>query len=568
MQARWLLVSSLSLAASCVVEEDKAPGAWEPGRGDGAFELYEAGPVELGMAMDVALEGRVPAFRIESYGGTTLRIALGGRGDGYLVVEGPLADHGDRLAVGAGRVIAEDDDGGPGRDARVDVVLEQPGVYRILAGTYQSLGLGGVANGALRLEVTCSARCERPGIDQKAFVRRMQQVSGGAFVEQAKRRIAAVVPDPALAAQLGARLDAILADPELAGLERFPTISLPQIAAVRPALGGLDAKPPAADQVVRGELAELLGPCTPDRSLPAAVDPRLPDLRSGHFPSTTLAPCQFAHARTLAQILTSLAAGNGSAVTYEGETLTSPAELVGALVETGHTILVRNERMYANFLSMIVGDEDLIWPVWLDTGIALSSGESLVIPVGHSHHAWRITGPLVDTRVMFYLGVSGTAFFGQVDSRPAWSGMITETDVTIARPAGPDFEYLLDTMDTAARYLRRNRIERTTVAAGMPADGYGFVGVCNDSNAVLELATRGTISTFPLLRARQLDGAPDLGDGLDQALRALPKDGDGLADRKDALRRALAMQPFPEGSPVTWDARLGAQLEVARRDAR
>jgi hypothetical protein len=90
--------------------------------------------------------------------------------------------------------------------------------------------------------------------------------------------------------------------------------------------------------------------------------------------------------------------------------------------------------------------------------------------------------------------------------------------------------------------------------------------VCNDSNTTLEYVTRGTISAFPLLRAKELDAQPDLGDGLDAAVRALPKDGDGLPDVHDALRRAVAMQPFADGSPLMWDAVLGAQIAAARRD--
>jgi hypothetical protein len=121
---------------------------------------------------------------------------------------------------------------------------------------------------------------------------------------------------------------------------------------------------------------------------------------------------------------------------------------------------------------------------------------------------------------------------------------------------------------TRPAYLRRNRIERTTVAAGKPADGYGYVGVCNDSNAAIEHVTKSTITTFPLLRAAQLDQQADLGDGLDATIKGLPNDGDGIVDPMDALRRAVAMQPFPDGSPLMFDAKLGTQIAVARRDAR
>ena len=541
MRTAWLFVA-LPLVA-CAGEDS----AWDPDKGDAQFDLYEAGPAPLDGSIAITIDRRVPAFRVASFGGTELAIELAG---GHLVVEGPLAEDGDGVRIGHGTVIADE-------DGSVDVTLDAPGVYRILA----------LGKGSRELAVRCTAGCTRPGIDQKAFVQLLAQQGGAAFRDVAKSELAKLVPDATLAQQLGAQLDAILADPALAGLERFPTIPLDQVAAVRPLLGGLPADQPQADAVVSGELGELLGDCTADRSLPEEIDARLPGVRYGQFPSTVLAPCQFAHASKLAQVLTSLAAQNGSSVTYGGRTLYTPGELAAALVATGHTIEVRNERMYANFLSMIVGDRDLIWPVWLDTGIALSSGGSFTIPVGHSHHAWRISGPDVNTRVMFYLGVSGTAFFGQTDARPAWSGTIAATDVTIASADSPDYAYLLATFDAAASYLRRNRVERATVAAGLPADGYGFLGVCNDSNATVEYATRGTVSAFPLLRAAELDAAAPLDDGLDDAVRALPKDGDGLADPGDALRRAVEMQPFPDGSPLMWDAVLGAQIATARRDA-
>lgn len=567
------LLTPLLFVAACTGEDDKVPGEWTPGKGDGAFELYEAGPAAIGSSIEIALASRVPAYRVESFGGTKLAIDLKGHNgtDAYVVVEGPLPDHGDRAAIGTGAVVDEDDDSGYGTNAKLELTLEQPGVYRILTGTSSSLSQGLEAAGSLTLEVDCTANCFRPMVDQKSFVRALQSQGGPAFNEYLKSEIAAAIPDPTLAASLTAQLDAILADPELKGLERFPTIPLAAIGTLRPALGALvPPSQPQEDKVVTGDLMQLLGGCTPDRSPPAEIDAaRLPGVRYGQFPSATLAPCEFAHADTLAQVLTSLAAGNNSSVTFKGETLRTPRELFAALVASGHTVQVRNERMYANFLSLIAGDRDVIWPVYLDTGLALSDGNTLSIPMGHSHHAWRISGPQINTRVMFYLGVSGVGFFGQTSARPAWSGMIASTDVSVERASGADYNYLLDTLDAASTYLRRIRVERSTVAAGKPADGYGFLGVCNDSNATIEHATRGTISTFPLMRAKELDAQPVLGDGLDATIRALPKDGDGIVDTRDALRRALAMQPFAADSPLLgWDPVLAAQLVRATSDAR
>jgi hypothetical protein len=569
MRHARLFACSLLAVAGCAGgdPDDKDPGQWTPGKGDGAYDLVEAGPAAIGATTEIALDHRVPAYRVESFGGTKLSIDLAGRGaDAYLVVEGPLAGDGDKVAVGGGKVLAEDDDSGPGHDAHLELALEQPGVYRILTGTYESLSRGQAATGTISLKVACTASCWRGMVDQKTFVHALQAQGGPALADYARSEIASFVHDPAVAEAMAAQLDAILADPNLTGIDRFPTMSLAQIALLRPALGGIPSDPPKPDQVVTGDLAQILGACTADRALPAEVDARLPGVRYGQFPSKVLSPCQFAHASKLAQVLTSLAAQNGSSVTFKGKTVSTPKDLFAALIASGHTIEVRNERMYANFLSMIAGDRDVIWPVWLDTGIRLSNGQSLTIPMGHSHHAWRISGPIVNTRVTFFLGISGAGFFGQTDQRPAWSGTITSSDVTIANAQSPDYGYLLDTVDAATKYLQRNHIERTTVAAGMPADGYGYVGVCNDSNTTVEYATRGTITAFPLLRAAALDAQPDLGDGLDAAVRALPKDGDGLPDPRDALRRAVAMQPFPDGSPLMWDAALGAQIATARKD--
>jgi hypothetical protein len=563
--APWLLTALAACTGS-----DKDGGAWHPGKGDGNFDLVERGPAPIGGSVVVELDHRVPAFRVEAFGDARLTIDLKGKGgtDPYVVIEGPLARGGDGVAPGTGDVVADDDDGGYGTNSQLEVTLREPGVYRILAGTYESMALAEAPAGTVELAVSCAAGCLRPGVDQKTFVRTIQAGAGPAFGELARGRLAEMLHDPALAEAVGAQLDAILADPELRGLERFPVIPLAQVGTFRPALGALDADAPEPDAVVTGELGELLGACDPTRGDPSPVDPRLPGVGYGHFANRALSPCQAAHAPGLAQVLTSLAAGNGSSVTFRGETITTPAALFAALVASGHTIEIRNERTYANFISLALADRDVVWPVWLDTGLRLSTGESLVIPVGHSHHAWRITGPQVDTRVMFYLGVSGAGFFGQTQTRPAWTGEITSATTTVTRASGADYDYLLATADAAAAYLRRNRTERATVAAGMPADGYGFVGVCNDSNAAVEYVTRGTISTFPLLRAEELDGAPDLGDGLDDAVRTLPNDGDRIADPADALRRALAMQPFAADSPALFDAALAAQLAIAARDVR
>ena len=93
MRLSRLLASLVAVLGACAAEDDKSPGTWTPGKGDGAFDLIEAGPAPVGGSVGLALDHRVPAFRVESYGGMKLAVDLKGKdgADGYLIVEGPLA---------------------------------------------------------------------------------------------------------------------------------------------------------------------------------------------------------------------------------------------------------------------------------------------------------------------------------------------------------------------------------------------------------------------------------------------------------------------------------------------
>ncbi len=77
-----------------------------------------------------------------SYGGTQLSLDLtSSDASPYVVVEGPLDNYGDTVAVGAGTSVNQTDDGGTG-DAHLDLSLASAGVYRIITGTVASLTQG------------------------------------------------------------------------------------------------------------------------------------------------------------------------------------------------------------------------------------------------------------------------------------------------------------------------------------------------------------------------------------------------------------------------------------------
>ncbi len=326
-------------------------------------------------------------------------------------------------------------------------------------------------------------------------------------------------------------------------LDRFPVVPLAQAENLRTAFGGRGGQNEKIDvAVVKGDLEDILGECREMAPLPKMVNPKIPMLTDGHFPAEGLSLCEQDRSIKLARVLNSLMAVNGSEVRLGSVRARSAQKLIEALIESGHRVEMRNERTYANFVSLNWGDTPVIWPVWVDTGLKTSEGQDLRVPVGHSHHAWRIEGPLMKAKVMFYLGVSGVGFFAQVDERPAWTGLRAEYVLDSDR----DRDSVIKAMDYAGRYYRRIQKEARAYAADMPADGYGYLGVCNDSNAVLEKATRGSVSTFPLMRAADLDGKPRMTDGLDDILRSLPKDSRSFERSKNNLARVLSMTPFED----------------------
>lgn len=562
----WLPLIPIALWACSGTGTEKAPDFFYSGKADdGRLQPVQVGPLELGTTQTLRYHNQVPVLRVESYGNTILELELSGKqSSAMLRVKGPLPGDGDDLSpdsIAGVPVVAE----ASGSPARLTVNLAQPGVYNVLAREHAS-----ASDQELELTSACKQSCFRQAINQRQMLTLLDEAGKlDQVVQLFGAQLNELVADPETRKQLLAKLSAIIKQSATwEGLERFPTIPLKQLGLLRPVLiegSGSGAPQPSTatkPEVITGELSALLGPCDGvPRASPKPVHPSMPEIARGHFPNRALTRCQVSRSVSLAKILTSLAADNGSCVEVQSKTATTPRQLFELLIETGHRVLVRNERTYANFIALTLAGMDVIWPVWIDTGIQLSDGSSLTIPTGHSHHAWRVAGPLVDTRVTFYLGIDGVAFFSQTQARPGWTGMAIE-HLASTEEGQHEHETVLKSLDLAAAVQRRLHKERDLYAPKMPADGYGFLGVCNDSTAVIEHAAWQTITTFPLVRSASLKEKPQLGDGLDSTLQALPSDTDAPAPRQDALRRILSMSPHHPDSYLVVDDLLRAQLRA------
>ena len=74
-------------------------------------------------------------------------------------------------------------------------------------------------------------------------------------------------------------------------------------------------------------------------------------------------------------------------------TYTTAADLVSALMKSGHHVTVDNARYYADFLGLNYKGASVRAPVWMDTGIALPGGGTLKTPAPHAHHNFYVSGP-------------------------------------------------------------------------------------------------------------------------------------------------------------------------------
>jgi hypothetical protein len=209
------------------------------------------------------------------------------------------------------------------------------------------------------------------------------------------------------------------------------------------------------------------------------------------------------------------------------------------------------------------------WPSWVKTGITLENGQELIVPMGHSQHSWHISGPLVTANVTFYLGVSGTGFFPQTSDRAGWTGLRALYRISSENGGTPT---ILKALDIARVYFKRNLYESSHVGKGLPADGYGMLGVCNDSTALLEYLYKGTISEYPLVRERALTAQSVLNDGLDAALKMLPSDADSYPNpssgrgRLSVLNRLAEMTPYGLDSPEMIDEIFRAEMKEVLKE--
>ena len=329
-------------------------------------------------------------------------------------------------------------------------------------------------------------------------------------------------------------------------LDQFPTLSVEEMGqavrtagrAMAPAPNTAAAKTASSRPIVEEPLGIPTGLAPPKAESP------LKSLGFGLAMGDELDPVLAPHepdAQRLADVLNRLARNPASGspgsrfrITLRGQSAETPTALVALLRDQGHTIEIRDARYFANFGDLKYQGVDVLTPFWVDTGVIVpGEGRKLSVPVSHSQHELRVEGPLVNALLSFYFGIDGKTQFRPIATRDqSWTlGRVARTYrgdqmVEVVRLAGQ-----IIAMYDAAQAAH----------PGLPFAGYFALGVCNDANAMIELAMQGETSLYPLTRDTTLFPADT---EVGKLAHRLPVDG--RSGEPTDVRRVLASLPVDD----------------------
>jgi hypothetical protein len=499
-------------------------------------------------------QGKLPAFRVESFGGTVLDIDLWGT-HAALFVQGPLPGP-DGDDPGPVPLVAQ---AGAKYDAGAHLTgvhLTTPGVYRVVVGDSTALA----SNSPLGHPFTLTARCTSGLLCERPFLRSPPASLGD---PKGAAWLAAHV--------LGAPLTRALRTPsdqlDYAGaLLALTTKGAPfdpmdlrtEFLAETVNLADLDEDDTQEPAPMIGELMALLGACDVPRVHPIPVRG---GFSVGSFPDLSLPRCQLASSVRLAAVLNSLAVDgaapplrsqSASRVSYRSRSYSRVHELAAALLAAGHRIELIEERSFVRASSVSVEGQDVFWPVWMNTGLVVNGSETVRMPVGRSRIVWRISGPDVNARVALGSKLGFGWFVPSLDRPPGWVGRRAAEVLT--DPVG-----VIESFRAAEQYMTREGDRR------MAGPLCPNIGTSSDAAAALRrLVWDGSDEwlPFPLLRRRRADTCPfppSPINAIEERLRNVPHDSDGSlqagwsTDRqtnREGPVRLYNMTPFAMDSPM------------------
>jgi hypothetical protein len=376
---------------------------------------------------------------------------------------------------------------------------------------------------------------QTPEISLQAALQGLIQAEGADQVKATIHQfVASKLTDPTALAQVDAQVDPAIDTVASGGtLPPFPVVPFSILPSAQAIFAQETGQDPAAPPPSAFNIDPSTSSCTPVRNQLTPVS-GVAGLQTGDLDNPNIDDCTLAHLQAFVVALNGLAMGDGTTVTDGANTFTTVSDVVNDLLQT-HTVTVEANRYFANFLGLYFNGQSIAAPVWMDTGIPLPSGGTLVVPAPHSGYSLQFSGPSINGTVEFYMGLNvGTMFYAiGSPSRPAWSGGRAQ----YTYQSGTDNAKILQVVSTASDL--RKKWTNQALAEQLPGMGYGILGVCMDSAAVIEEQTEGMNTLFPLAHPQPAA----INDYIDTILAGLPTDLAGF-DPNEAQGRIATSMPM------------------------
>jgi hypothetical protein len=255
----------------------------------------------------------------------------------------------------------------------------------------------------------------------------------------------------------------------------------------------------------------------------------------GDGPNAELAPMH-AESQRMADVLNRMSLNGldgAELVTAEigGHKAASPEEMARALMATGHTVVVSDERYFANFGHFHFKGQEVMMPFWIDSQIAIpGTKRPLLVPVSHAEYEWEIRGPKVNANVSWYFGIDGKSQFRTMDTQDqAW---------VLGRRA---HEYRGDDAVEVTRLVGRMVVafmRQHLRRSDLPFGGYYPLGVCQDGVAAIEKKMTGRATLFPNTADETLFDDPRDAE-VNAMMLAIPKDRAGALPEPERIFGSL-----------------------------
>ncbi len=264
----------------------------------------------------------------------------------------------------------------------------------------------------------------------------------------------------------------------------------------------------------------------------------------GDGPDPQLAPMHAESAR-LAEVLNRLALNgfmpNGRPTAnfvaqLGGEQAETPQQLIAALQQSGHNVVVADARYFANFGHFHYNGQDVEMPFFLDTGLRVPAAHwwrrsrKLLTPVAHAEYEWIVSGPKINADVTFYFGIDGRAEFrtnDQLNQRWVMGRHAHEYHGADA----VEVTRLTGSLLRAYAYLH-------VAHPQLPFGGYYTLGVCQDVVAAIEQHMTGTTTIYPnTAQTAFFHDQPD--EEVFQLMDAIPKDTGGKVPAPERIFGSL-----------------------------